>query len=496
MPVTRNFLGLDLGASSGRAVIGRFDGERLALEEIHRFANGPVRLPTAKGSSIHWDSLDQFAQVKAGIAKAAECCGKDGAPVSVGIDTWGVDYGLLDAGGELLGNGFHYRDERTVGMPERVFEIIPREEVFRNTGIQFMDLNTLYQLFAARGSAALDKAQRLLFTPDLMNYWLSGRAVNEYTIASTSQCLEPFSRNWAYEMLARLAIPTHIFGEIVQPGTVLGPLLPWVAEETGIAGLQLVAVGCHDTASAVAAVPVSGPDSAFVSSGTWSILGVESPVPVVNETALAFNFTNEGGVCDTIRLMKNITGLWLIQECRRQWTKEGQRLTWEEIVELAKAAPALRSIIDVDDEAFIRPGDMPARIRTQCERTGQAAPQDKGAIARTVFESIALKYRRVLDMTEELTGKRTEALNIVGGGTQNRLLSQFAANAIGRPVITGPIEATAVGNILIQMLAMGAVSSLAEGREVIRRSFPVETFEPQGVDLWDEAYQKFCQTAG
>jgi rhamnulokinase len=493
MAATRNFLALDLGASSGRAVIGRFDGERLTLEEVHRFANGPVRLPTANGSSIHWDSLDQFAQVKAGVAKAAECCG---SLASMGIDTWGVDYGLLDAGGQLLGNGFHYRDERTLGMVEKVFEIVPREEVFRKTGIQFMDLNTLFQLFSARGTAALEKAQRLLFTPDLLNYWLSGRAVNEYTIASTSQCLEPFSRGWAYDLLERLEIPTHIFGEIVRPGTVLGSLLPWVAEETGASGIQLVAVGCHDTASAVAAVPIEGSGRAFVSSGTWSILGVESPVPVVNETALAFNFTNEGGVCDTIRLMKNITGLWIIQECRRQWTLEGQRLSWDEIVNLAKAAPSLASYVDVDDAAFGRPGDMPSHIRAYCQRTGQAAPQDKGAIARTVFESIALKYRRVLDMTEQLTGKRTDALNIVGGGTQNRLLSQFAASAIGRPVITGPIEATAAGNILMQMLAMGAISSLAEGREIIRRSFPVETFEPEDVAQWEGAYETYRETTG
>ncbi len=491
MPATSNFLALDLGASSGRAVIGRFDGERLALEEVHRFANGPVRLPASRGSSLHWDSLDQYAQVKAGIAKAADCCGKDGSLVSVGIDTWGVDYGLLDEAGELLGAAYHYRDERTLGIPERVFEIIPREDVFRQTGIQFMDLNTLYQLFSARGTAALEKARRLLFTPDLLTYWLTGQAINEYTIASTSQCLEPFSRTWASDMLGKLGIPTHIFGDVVRPGTVLGPLLPWVAEETGAGGLKLVAVGSHDTASAVAAVPAEGPDRAFVSSGTWSILGVESPVPVVNDAALAFNFTNEGGVCDTIRLMKNITGLWIIQECRRQWTLEGQRLSWDEIVELARTAPPLRSVFDVDADTFTRPGDMPARIHGQCERTGQRVPTDKGAIARAVFESIALKYRSVLDMTEQLTGKRTDALNIVGGGTQNRLLSQFAANAIGRPVITGPIEATAAGNILMQMLAVGAVGSLAEGREVIRRSFPVETFEPEDVNRWQDAYGQF-----
>jgi rhamnulokinase len=490
MAATRNFLALDLGASSGRAVVGRFDGERLALEEAHRFANGPVRLPTASGSSIHWDSLGQFSEVKAGIAKGAECCGGD--LVSVGIDTWGVDYGLLDAQGELLGNAFHYRDERTLGTIDQVFSIVPREEVFRRTGIQFMDLNTLFQLFAARGSAALQQAKRLLFTPDLFHYWLSGHAVNEYTIASTSQCLEPFTRTWAVDLLRRLDIPSDIFGEIVQPGTVLGPLLPWVAEETAAPAVKLVAVGCHDTASAVAAVPVEGDDRAFVSSGTWSILGVESPTPVVNSRALQFNFTNEGGVCNTIRLMKNITGLWIIQECRRQWALEGVKLTWNEIVGLAKAAPPFASVIDVDAPDFSRPGDMPARIAAFCRRTGQTPPADRGSVARTVFEGLALKYLRILQMTEQLTGKKTDALNIVGGGTQNRLLSQFAANAIGRPVITGPIEATAAGNILMQMLAMGAIASLDEGRAIIRRSFPVETFEPQDVGAWDAAYQRLC----
>ncbi len=488
MSATRNFLALDLGASSGRAVIGRFDGERLALEEVHRFGNGPVRLPTAAGSSIHWDSLAQFSEVKTGIAKAVECCGA--GLVSAGIDTWGVDYGLLDARGELLGSAFHYRDERTLGALEKVFAVVPREEVFRQTGIQFMDLNTLFQLFSARGTAALEQANRLLFTPDLLNFWLSGQAVNEYTIASTSQCLEPFSRTWAVDLLRRLDIPSRIFGEIVQPGTVLGPLLPWVAEETGAKGAQLVAVGSHDTASAVAAVPIEGPDRAFVSSGTWSILGVESPRPVVNSRALQFNFTNEGGVCDTIRLMKNITGLWIIQECRRQWALEGAKLGWDEIVSLARAAKPFAAVIDVDHPDFSRPGDMPARIVAYCKRTGQTPPADRGEVARTVFEAIALKYRRVLEMTEQLTGKKTDALNIVGGGTQNRLLNQFAANAIGRTVITGPIEATAAGNILMQMLATGAIGSLDEGREVIRRSFPVETFEPQEVAAWDAAYQR------
>jgi rhamnulokinase len=488
MSATRSFLALDLGASSGRAVIGRFDGERLALEEAHRFANGPVRLATAAGSSIHWDTLAQFTEVKTGIAKAAERCGAELA--SVGIDTWGVDYGLLDAQGELLGNPFHYRDERTVGALEKVFAVVPREEVFRQTGIQFMDLNTLFQLFAARDTAALEQAHRLLFTPDLFHYWLSGQAANEYTIASTSQCLEPFTRTWATGLLDRLGLPRKIFGGIVQPGTVLGMLLPWVAEETCAKGVKLVAVGSHDTASAVAAIPIEGPDSAFVSSGTWSILGVESLTPVVNSRALQFNFTNEGGVCDTILLMKNITGLWIIQECRRQWALEGAKLTWDDIVALASAAPPFVAVIDVEAPDFARPGDMPARIAAYCRRTGQTPPADRGSVARTVFEALALKYRGVLEMTGQLTGKKADALNIVGGGAQNRLLSQFAANAIGRPVITGPIEATAAGNILMQMLATGAIGSLDEGRAIVRRSFPVETFEPQDVAAWDAAYHR------
>lgn len=486
MPATRNYLALDLGASSGRAVIGRFDGSRLALEEVHRFANGAVQLPSAAGSSLHWDILALFAEIKQGIARAVSCCG-DGL-AGAGVDTWGVDYGLLDDNGELLGNPYHYRDARTDGTMERVFQIVPKPEVFRQTGIQFMPLNSLFQLFAARGTPALEQARDILFAPDLLNYWLSGRKANEYTIATTSQCLEPFGRTWATGLLDRLGIPTRIFGEIVAPGTTLGPLLPWVAEETGAKGVPLVAIGSHDTASAVAAVPIDSPDAAFASSGTWTIMGVESPHPVVSEQALSFNFTNEGGVCDTIRLMKNITGLWIIQECRRTWQIEGARLSWDEIVAAARGAEALTAVFDVDAPEFAKPGDMPQRVRAYCRRTGQPVPQDRGAVARVVFESLALKYRAVLEMVEALTGKRSDALHIVGGGTQNRLLSQFIANAIGRPVIAGPIEATAAGNALMQMLATGAVGSLAEGRDVIRRSFPVEMFEPRGSAAWDEAF--------
>ncbi len=488
--MTHNYLALDLGASGGRAIVGRFDGERLALAEMHRFANGPIALPRAGGTSLHWDVLDLFAQIKRGMAAAA-----GGGLVSMGIDTWGVDYGLLDRAGALLGNPYHYRDNRTDGMMEEAFRRVPREEIFAATGIQFMQLNTLYQLLAmvVRNDPLLTVAETLLMLPDLLNYWLTGRIVSERTIASTSQCLDPFTGGWAQPLLARLGIPTGLFTPMIAPGVVLGELLPEAAAETGAPGLAVVAVGSHDTASAVAAVPAEGADYAYLSSGTWSLMGIERDRPVVNERSLAFNVTNEGGVCDTIRLLKNIAGLWTIQECRRTWMQEGVKLSWDEIVQLAAVAPAFTALIDVDAKDFAAPGDMPARIRAYCARTGQPVPQDRGTVARIVFESLTLKYRRTLEMLDELAGRRLAVLHIVGGGTQNRLLSQFAANAIGRPVIAGPIEATAIGNILMQMLATGAISSLAEGRAVVRASFETEMFLPRDMDAWDEAAARFAK---
>ena len=482
--MTQNYLALDLGASGGRAIIGRFDGERLALEEAHRFANGPITLPRPGGASLHWDVLDLFAQIKLGVAKAAA-----GGLVSLGLDTWGVDFALLDDRGELLGNPYHYRDGRTDGMMDEAFRRVPRPEIFASTGIQFMQINTLYQLLAmaVQGSPALPAARTLLMMPDLFNYWLTGQQLSERTNASTGQCLNPFSGDWAFPLLERLGLPARIFPKVIPPGTVLGNLLPAVAEETGARGISVVAPGCHDTASAVAAVPAESDDYAYLSSGTWSLMGVESAGPVVSEQSLGFNVTNEVGVCSTICLLKNITGLWIIQECRRAWMQEGARLSWDEIVQLAEAAPTFTAVIDVDERDFAAPGDMPQRIRACCARTGQPVPQDRGTIARIVFESLALKYRRTLEILEVLVGKRIAVLHIIGGGTQNRLLSQLAADAIDRPVVAGPIEATAAGNILMQMLATGAIASLAEGRAVIRHSFNLEVFEPHHSATWDEA---------
>jgi rhamnulokinase len=490
---TVNFVALDLGASNGRAVIGRFDGSRLALEDIHRFPNGPVQLPGADGSSLHWNVLALFSEVKEGLAKAVQCCGSDLA--SAGLDTWGVDFALLDRQGGLIGNPYHYRDSRTDGMVEEACRRVPREEIFADTGIQFMQLNTLIQLFAMveQRSPLLDVADRLLMMPDLLNYFLTGQRVSEYTDASTSQCMDMRTGEWATRLMGRLRIPRHIFPPVVQPGTVLGSLLPHVAEETGARGLAIVAPGTHDTGSAVAAVPAESDDYAYLSSGTWSLIGVESRQAVINAKTLAFNFTNEGGVCNTIRLLKNITGLWLIQECRRVWNQQGAQLSWNDITAMAAAAPAFTAVLDVDAKDFLAPGDMPGRIRDYCARTGQPIPDDRGAIARVVFESLALRYRYVLEMADALMERRIGTLHIVGGGSQNRMVNQFSADCTGRPVVAGPIEATAIGNILMQMLAMGAIGSLEEGRQVVRNSFGTERFEPGEQGAWDEAYERFKQ---
>lgn len=481
------YLAVDLGAESGRVIAGGFDGRKLTLQEVHRFPNVAVRLP----DGLHWDFLRLFTEIKDGLRLAVRDHGK--ACASVGVDTWGVDFGLLDRRGALMGNPWHYRDSRTDGMMERAFRVAPREKIYAETGIQFMQLNTLFQLYAMarEKSPQLAEAETLLFSPDLLNYWLTGIRRNEWTIASTSQCLNPVNRRWAAGLLKRLGIPANIFPDMIEPGTVMGPLLRDVAEEVGGANLLAVAVGSHDTASAVAAVPAGRGRFAYLSSGTWSLMGVETAKPVINAHTLGFNLTNEGGVCRTIRLLKNIMGLWLVQQCRATWKAQGEDLSYEEIARLARAAPACAAFVDPFDSLFFSPGDMPARIRQYCLRTGQKPPRDKGAVVRTALESLALAYRRVHDQLAEVTGPRPAALHIVGGGSQNALLNQLAANATGLPVVAGPVEATAAGNILLQMLAQGAIRSLAEGREIVRRSFPTATFEPRDRAVWDEAYARF-----
>jgi sugar (pentulose or hexulose) kinase len=501
MAHSRNYLALDLGAESGRAILGQFDGQRLKLAEVHRFTNSPVVLPvkalpdtpSAGKVSLQWDILRQLSEIKKGLSLAAGKYGQDLA--SIGIDSWGVDFGLLDREGVLISNPYHYRDSRTDGMLEEAFRRVPRAEIYERTGIQFLTLNSLYQLLSmvVSGSPALNIARTFLTIPNLLNYWLTGQAVNEFTHVTTTQCYNPHLKDWDLSLLARLGIPTQIFPRIVSPGTNLGQLLPYVADEVGLgfrSDLVVIATASHDTGAAVAAVPAERPGFAWISSGTWSVVGAEWPNAIINDKSLAYNFTNEGGVCDTYRFSRNVMGLWLLQECRRTWSNRGDERSYTELIQMADQAEPFQVVIDPDDAEFFKPGDMPARIRDYCHRTGQVYPESKAQIVRCVLESLALKYRWVLERLEEMVGQSLNPIHIVGGGTQNRMLNQFTANATGKRVLTGPVEATALGNILMQAIGLNYLGSLQEGRALIRTSFPTEDFDPARREGWDEAYQK------
>jgi rhamnulokinase len=483
-----HYLAVDLGASSGRVLLGRWDGERFAVQELHRFPNGPVEVL----GRLYWDVLRLWAEIKAGLASYAAQFAEP--LMGLGLDTWGVDLALLDATGHLLGSPLHYRDKRTDGMPEKVFRRVPREQIFYQTGIQFMQINTLYQLYSmveAR-DPQLELAETLLMMPDLFNYWLTGRQACEYTIASTSQMLDAQERRWALDLLSEIGIPTRILPPQVAPGSVWGELRAEVAAEVGLdKPAPVIATGSHDTASAVAAIPELDDDSLYISSGTWSLVGVEVAEPVLNNEALAWNFTNEGGVGDTIRLLKNVTGLWLLQECQRQWSRESQAFGWEELLRLAEQATPFRSLVDPDARDFMRPGDMPAAIRAFCERTGQPAPEGVGAVVRCCLESLALKYRWVMEALERLIRRQLAVIRIVGGGGQNRLLCQFTADACQRPVVAGPVEATALGNLMLQAVATGQLSNVAAGRRAIAASVERQHFDPRSSAAWEEAFGRF-----
>ncbi len=494
-----SFLAFDLGAESGRAILGQLADERLHLSEMHRFENKPVRVPhglgSARGSTLHWDALRLWRDIQLGLRQTAS----EHNLTSLGLDTWGVDFALLDRSGALIGNPVHYRDDRVDGVMEAAFERVPRAEIFEQTGIQFLPFNTLYQLLALaqQNPPLLDVAEQLLFVPDLFNYWLTGRAVNEQTIASTSQFYNSRTAGWATALLDAFELPAHLLGEIVPAGTILGELLPSVAEDfdirSGDKAPQIVAPACHDSGSAVVAVPAvaqSGSnDFAWISSGTWSIMGVELDAPLINEEALRYNFSNEGGVYGTTRLLRNVAGLWPVQQCLRTWRRMGRTFTYDDLTEMARQAAPLKTIIDPDDPSFAKPGDMPARLAEYCVRVGQPVPENEGALVRCLLEGLALKYRWVLARLESLLGKRLEPIHIVGGGTQNKLLSQLTADATGRTVIAGPVEATAIGNLLVQMIATGHLASLEEARELVRRSFETETFTPSSErGAWDAAY--------
>lgn len=450
-------------------------------------------MPVRAAGTLYWDVLRLWADIQRGLAVCARLAG--GPIASIGVDTWGVDFGLLGRDAQLLGNPVHYRDERTHGMLEEAFRRVPRAEIFGQTGIQFMPINTLYQLLsmAVRESPALAAATRLLTIPDLFNFWLSGEQVNEFTNATTTQCLDPRAGDWAWSLLGRMDIPANIFGPIVQPGTILGPLRPALAAELGLGQAQVIAPATHDTGSAVAAVPFQDPVAIYLSSGTWSLMGVELPQPVINERSLADNFTNEGGVGGTFRLLKNIMGLWLVQESRRVWAGQGQEYDYGQLMQLAEQTPAFSSLIVASDERWLAPGDMPARIQAFCRATGQSAPESVGAVVRCALESLALEYRWVAERLDELTGQRLNTVHIIGGGAQNALLNQFTADATRRTVVAGPVEATALGNMLVQAMAMGRLASLAEGRALVRRSFTMRVFEPRPTEAWESAYQQYLR---
>lgn len=495
MSATVNFVATDLGASNGRVLLGRWDGERFALEELHRFANGPVTTL----SRMYWDVLSHWTEIKNGLARYAATHSEPLA--GIGIDTWGVDYGLIDRAGRLLGNPVHYRDARTNGIFDRAFPIVPRAEIFAETGLQFIQLNTLFQLVAMRleDDPQLDFADCMLMMPDLFHYWFTGEKIAEYTIASTTQMLRAQDREWSHSLLHKFNIPTGLLPRIVPPGTVVGPVLPQVLADTGLSGsVPLIAVASHDTASAVAAIPALDERSVYLSSGTWSLMGMEIAEPIINDKALELNFTNEGGVNNTIRLLKNVTGLWLLQESRRQLEREGRPITWAQMLAEAEQAQPFKSIVNPDAADFFEPSNMIDTIRAFCRRTGQPQPQTIGEVVRCCLESLALRYRWVVNALEELLtsadgvpGPRLNSIRIVGGGSQNRLLNQFTADACGLPVFTGPVEAAALGNVMMQAVATGHLENVAEGRAAIARSIEQETFEPHHHAGWDAAYAQF-----
>jgi rhamnulokinase len=477
-----NFLAFDLGAESGRAILGQLRSEELTVSEIYRFPNEPVFY----NGGLHWDILRLWHEIK----KTFESSSLPKLD-SIGIDTWGVDFALLGERGALIENPYHYRDARTEGIMNEVFARVPREKIYAVTGIQFLPFNTLYQFYAAAGSTPklIDAAEALVAIPDLLNYWLSGNLVSEYTNATTTQFIDAGTGSWATGLLKELNLPARLLRPIVKPGTVIGELKNDVSIKC--AGTPVVAPACHDTGSAVAAVSASD-KSAFLSSGTWSLLGAEIPAPVITSETRDLNFTNEGGVCGTIRLLKNIGGLWLLQSCRRCWASAGQNHSYKELMDAAADnRHAFVSLFDPDHPAFLNPDNMLSAIDDYCRRTGQPAPSSPPAYTRAILESLAFKYRMVLESLDAVTGIRFEEVRIMGGGSKNRLLNQFTANATGRAVVAGPAEATALGNIAMQVLATGAVPSLAEARRIIDSSFPVERYEPRDSNRWNAQYNRF-----
>ena len=481
----RSVLAFDFGASSGRAILCDYDGDKLSLREVHRFSNDPVEI----GGTFYWDVLRLFHEIKQGILKAKAAGGFE----SVGIDTWGVDFGLLDEKGRLLQNPVHYRDARTRGTIERSAAYIPSDRLYALSGIQFMEFNTVFQLLSLKENdpALLERAHALLFMPDLLSYFLTGKKVSEYSIATTSAMVDLATNDWSDEILGAFGYPRRLFQKIVKPGTVIGTLTKKLAEELGVPEVPVIAVCGHDTQSAVTAVPTDEKSFAFISSGTWSLFGTELDSPATGERSRACNFTNEGGFDFSTAFLKNICGLWLIQESRRQWRREGREFSFAELEAAALAAEPFRSFIDPDAPDFVQPGDLPGRIRAFCERTGQPAPRSEGETVRCIYESLALKYRDVFAQMRYCTGKTFSRLHIVGGGSQDATLNRMAAEACGVPVIAGPTEATVLGNVAVQLISRGALRGVDDARAAIARSFSLTRFDPQDTGAWDAAAGRY-----
>ncbi len=488
------YLAVDLGAESGRVIAGLLDGGRIELDELHRFPNGPVDIAGTR----RWDVLKLWSDILVGLSKAAQKYGE--AIISVGVDTWGVDYVLLTDKDEFVGQPYNYRDDRTQDIMEQAFAKLPQRDIFAQTGLQFMEINTLYQLIAMqlRDPEFLAVANHFLMMPDFFHWLLCGSRVVEFTNATTTQFFHPTNRDWAVDLLRTFDLPVEIFPNVVPPGTTLGPVRDNVAQQTGLERIQVVAPATHDTGSAVVAVPTEQTGQAnwaYISSGTWSLIGVEVQEAILTDAALALNVTNEGGVDGTYRLLKNVMGLWLVQQSKRSFEKQGRAYDYSELARLAGEADPFRSLVDPNDSVFLNPDDMAQAIQDWCQQSDQPVPETDGQIIRCALESLALKYRQVLEGIESLTGETVEVIHVVGGGCQNTLLNQFTANACGKPVVAGPIEATALGNVLIQARAAGDVGTLSEIRSIVRNSNELERAEPADSEEWNAAYQRFLKLA-
>lgn len=485
--MTKRVLAFDFGASSGRAIIGCFDGDKITLEEVHRFSNDPVSV----GGTVYWDVLRLFYEIKQGIIKAKIAGGFD----SIGIDTWGVDFGLIDSEGKLMENPVHYRDARTVGLVDEAFKTMPKEKLYGITGIQFMELNTLFQLISLKKYRPwmLERADKMLFMPDLFGYMLTGKMCAEYSIASTSQLIDLDKKTWSKEILDAFGIKESVFAPLVQPGTVLGELSKEVCEECGVDPVPVISVCGHDTQSAITSVPCEDGDFAFLSSGTWSLFGTELDKPIVNETSMNINITNEGGFDGSTGFLKNIIGLWLIQESRRQWKREGKEYSYADLEKLALAAEPFKCFIDPDAPEFVPHGNIPERVREFCRKTGQYVPETVGEIMRCIYESLAMKYRLTFEKLRECTERDYPVIHVIGGGTKDDLLCQMTANSCDRTVKAGPIEATVMGNVAVQLMSDGSVKNIGQARKIVADSSELKTFEPKDTDKWAGAYEDFLK---